>query len=545
MNAASLANRLWRRIARKALADFEHALRQPLRAQERVFKRQLALLCNSTRGKYLGLHANMTPGEFSANIPVTSYSHLKPWIDQLMAGERNVLTTSAIDRLIPSSGSTSAIKWIPYTAELRREFQLAIQPWVADLFRQQPELLNGPAFWSISPAQKVVSPPSAIPTGYEDDTRYLSTLGRWAMGQVQAVPGSVRQIEDADQFRFVTLLFLLRNPDLRIVSVWHPTYLELLFRDLEVRKDELLGAVHDGFDHPSLSKAARRWLIRGDRRRAAHLRVSIWQRPNSLWPQLSHISAWGDGPAEGPFNRLRQRVNPIPVMRKGLLATEAVISIPFIQTHPLAINSHYLEFMDESGQTTDLTELTCDREYEVLVTTAGGLIRHRMYDRIRVTGFLAATPTIEFVGKLDHLSDICGEKLHESFVCAVIQKLMRQHQLCPNLTLLAPNLDVPPHYVLYLSDLQLIPESFPNDLDQALCQNPHYDYARRLGQLGPARLQTVPAELLDSMSMDQSGGAPMGHIKPRVLSAKEIKIPQTGDQATTNLGLASRVKTPS
>ena len=44
----------------------------------------------------------------------------------------------------------AAVQLIPYTTELQREFDRAIAPWIVDLFRDDPRLACGCAYWSIS-----------------------------------------------------------------------------------------------------------------------------------------------------------------------------------------------------------------------------------------------------------------------------------------------------------------------------------------------------------------------------------------------------------
>ena len=56
---------------------------------------------------------------------------------------------------------------------------------------------------------------------------------------VMAVPGDVRHIADVDAFRFATLCHLLRRRDLRLISVWHPSFLELLLDTTSERWHEL------------------------------------------------------------------------------------------------------------------------------------------------------------------------------------------------------------------------------------------------------------------------------------------------------------------
>ena len=128
-----------------------------------------------------------------------------------------------------SSGSTAASKLIPYTDELKAEFQRGIAPWIYNLYTSIPDLQGGPAYWSITPLTDGKRFTEAgIPIGFESDSEYLGLLGKWLADSVMAVPNAVKNISNVDSFRYVTLLYLLRQPDLRLISVWNPTFLSLL-----------------------------------------------------------------------------------------------------------------------------------------------------------------------------------------------------------------------------------------------------------------------------------------------------------------------------
>src|SRR5581483_2585239 len=96
-----------------------------------------------------------------------------------------------------------------------------------DLYRRRPAVAAGRAYWSVTPALPA-DDDSAVPVGFDDDAAYLGGARRRLVAAVLAAPSEVRLIADAEAFRYVTLLCLLRQPELRLISVWHPSYLSLL-----------------------------------------------------------------------------------------------------------------------------------------------------------------------------------------------------------------------------------------------------------------------------------------------------------------------------
>ena len=82
--------------------------------------------------------------------------------------------------LEPTSGSTAATKYIPYTAGLKAEFQRAIAPWIVDVYRHYPRLLRGQAYWSVTPVMHDNQyTPGGMPIGFEDDSEYFGPLQRY------------------------------------------------------------------------------------------------------------------------------------------------------------------------------------------------------------------------------------------------------------------------------------------------------------------------------------------------------------------------------
>ncbi len=124
------------------------------------------------------------------------------------------MTRDTVKRFGLSSGSTSAAKLIPYTAELQAEFRRAIAPWICDLARGNPGLLGGASYWSITPVNGPPIRDTPIPVGFDEDSAHLGGVFSRLVDATLAVPGAVCRIQDIDLFRRVTLLFLLRRRNL-------------------------------------------------------------------------------------------------------------------------------------------------------------------------------------------------------------------------------------------------------------------------------------------------------------------------------------------
>ena len=474
---------------------FRRALRKPRETQLAILKSLLDENRETAFGRKHRFGEVRTYSEFAERVPTQEYENLSPWIERIMEGEQNVLTRERVTHLIPTSGTSSGRKLIPFTARLQRELDAAIAPWITDLFSQNPGVLGGPAYWSITPRtifDKGMK--SAVQVGFESDAAYLGGMKSRLIDAVMVVPSGAATTSDLEEFRFITLRSLMEARELRLISVWHPSFLTLLLDDLP-----------------------RFW-----RRLKRDLAGIGWKKlspedPSSIWPKLRVVSCWGDGHAHGAFMELQRRFPGVLVQRKGLIATEAFVSIPFGGEHPLAISSHFLEFVDEDGNVRLADELRPGVMYEIVVTTGGGLWRYKLRDRVSVHSRLENTPSVKFVGRVGRCSDLCGEKLEEEFVARCIQRLGGDFHFA----MLAPCMEGPaPHYLFFHEGA--CPGPTEALLDEFLSENPHYAYARELRQLGPVRMVHMDSGAYELYSRDLvARGARLGEIKPVALS-KEI-----------------------
>jgi hypothetical protein len=527
--ASVCANALWLASGVAYRARFRRALTHPAEAQAARLRHilQSNQACEFGRAHEFGAITSVR--DFQTRVPLSSYDDFAPAITRMAAGERGILTTAPVKLFEPSSGSTAAAKLIPYTAELQREFQAGLAAWIGNLYGNMPQLMAGPAYWSLTPLTDGAKCTSGgIPIGFEEDSAYLGLVGR-LVETALAVPNAVKRVSEMDAFRYVTLRHLLATPDLRLISVWNPTYLTLLLDALaqwwEPLLDDLaVGTLTVAGDmEPSLHKQLSQGL-RPDPARARMLRPLEPTAPATLmhiWPRLSLISCWADGPAARFAQELQARLPTVKMQPKGLLATEAMVSLPWIGAEGavLALTSHFLEFIDEAGEVHLAHEIQPGKCYEVVVTTGGGLYRYQLHDQVEVVGRVAATPCIRFIGKTDRVADWFGEKLDEQFVACCLDRLWGQQGIRPRFALLAPaELRMGFAYTLYI-EAEGVDDNptLATELDRLLRENFHYDYCRRLGQLGPARVRVVQNGAATYLATCQARGMKLGNIKPALL----------------------------
>lgn len=522
----ALVHGAWLGASLPAYVRFCRALRAPERAQAAALRRIVQGGKHARLGRMYGLDRVDSAVEFRARVPETRYEDYEPYIEAIRRGEAGVLTDGAVERLVPTSGSTAARKLIPYTRGLRREMSQALGAWIGDLFSRRPGLMGGPAYWSVSPAMDVEED-AAVPIGFDSDAAYLGRALEPLVRQALVAPDVLRHARPLASFRYATLRLLLGCADLRLISVWHPSFFGLLWEQRGRWFERLVRDVHDGALQPEEPLPERviaglKGRLRADRARARELeRLGPEARPGAVWPRLELLSAWGDAAAARPLAALARELGGVEVQRKGLLSTEAFVSIPFGAWHPLAVTAHFLELRDDAGRLVLVHEAEPEGEYEIVVTTSGGLYRYRTGDRVRVEGFVGQTPSVRFLGRGDPVVDQVGEKLHEAFVVAALAHALSDTrpgaERGPGFAMLAPDHDRA-GYTLYV-DRAPGPDALAR-LEEALRENPHYAYARDLDQLGALRLFVIEGDAHEAyLERRRALGGTLGEIKPAALSA--------------------------
>ena len=143
-----------------------------------------------------------------------------------------------------------------------------------------------------------------------------------------------------------------------------------------------------------------------------------------------------------------------------------------------------------------LWELQRGQICSAVITTAGGLYRYRLHDRVRVADFCGRTPCLEFLGREGLVSDLCGEKLTGEDVESALEHFSKTTGVIFQFAMAVPDTNGKvPGYVLIL---ETAGESTLPDGDTCsaifegfLQGNFHYAHARRLGQLRPVRILSV------------------------------------------------------
>ena len=480
----------------RSARQFDLALDNSEAVQSDLLFRLLRENRDCAYGKQYGFASIRTIQQYQERVPIVTYDNIVSWVERTKHGEGGVLTSEPVLMFEKSSGSVSAAKYIPYTRTLRENFQAALGPWISDLHRAFPGLANGCAYWLVTPLSREGEVTrGGIPVGFQSDAEYFGTLHRWLLQRAMAVPSELAFVPEFEDCLYLTLRSLLQARSLTFISVWNPSFLQILLAQLELHGERLARDLFDG--EVSVSAPLPSGItasLKRDARQAGNLLAMVRRgriEPDVLWPRLQLISCWTSAGCARLISEIQWNFPGVAIQGKGLLATEGVASIPIERYKGCvaAVTSHFLEFLDtESGTCRITPDLELGAEYSVVLTTGGGLWRYQLGDQVRVTGFAKRTPILEFVGKEDCVSDLRGEKLNALFVA----KVLAEFESCQSakFAMLAPSNAGTPHYTLFLESRHCEPH-LAAILDERLGANPHYAYCRRIGQLAAARVLLI------------------------------------------------------
>ncbi len=511
------ANTLWYLSYLPEWQTFKSSLSNTEKTQRQLLFHLLQRHAHTFFGRQHHFQTLRSIAEYQASVPFSTQEDYYCTPEE--ASDNTRLIQTANTHPLTSLHSTHIPEPILYASTLKTEYHHALAPWTVDLFTHNLSLFKGQIYWSIPPlAHHNAYSIAGFPTEFEQDPEALSNLHYHLLNRLLAAPIQLRLITDLETYRYLTLLFLLRSPQLSLISIWNPSFLTALLARLPAWYLRLATDINNGTltpprPLPSDLHAQLSALNLPNHRRALEITTICenYQQPatiyNFLWPNLQLIACWTDAQIKKSSNDLRLLFPKARIQNKGLCSTEGFISFPLTKRAGsiLAIRSHFFEFLPTTGGKIRLAhELDVDQHYEIVLTTGGGLYRYQTQSIVHIIGYQATCPLLHFVKKTEWISDWFGEKLQHSFVEKTLKHLLFQYKLSPKLALLSCENLADNHYayVFFIEVATFIPQhtlfNLTWELEKNLQQNPHYTYSRTYEQLDSLRLFRIEREGLET-----------------------------------------------
>ncbi len=422
---------------RRAAQRFDQAARDPAAAQQQKLAEILEHNRDTEYGRQHGFGSIRTLDDYRKAVPVVTYEDIRPLMDRMTRGERNILTAETPVMFARTSGTSGDPKYIPVTPTCRsRDHQDQVRTWLYHSLADHPTIFDGKAVSLVSPAVEGHTP-SGIPYGSTSGAMYRD-MPR-IVRSTYAIPYPIFEIEDYD-LKYYCLLRLALAHDVTLLATANPSSILKLCEIVNERAEDLIRDLHDGGmrngdDLPAAAakamEAERR--PRPDRARAlAGARATRGGRllPADYWPRLALIACWKGGTVGHYLEAFDEYFNPdgarpIPVRDWGYLSSEARGSVPITDEGEggvLTVAANVYDFVpvadieeheDDWRRWTMLAphEVKEGESYYILITTTGGLYRYDINDIVRVVGKHHRTPIIAFASKGRGVTNITGEKV--------------------------------------------------------------------------------------------------------------------------------------
>ena len=240
-----ILNRLFIFFCKKSYKDFVSNTKSKSKIRETQVKILLEILKTNKNTEYLKTFETESQilnaenekeliEKFQNKIPIVNYEDIKEFVEKEKVGKSNVLLSDKIKLFELTSGSTSDVKYIPYTEKFLKSYMNGVFAWIYNLYQNNKRLFLGSSYWSISPILKREAVTSGgIRVGIEDDTSYFDKVSAFFLNKLFTVPKEIKNIQNMEDFLLITAVFLLLSENLAMISVWSPSFLMILLDFIE------------------------------------------------------------------------------------------------------------------------------------------------------------------------------------------------------------------------------------------------------------------------------------------------------------------------
>ena len=493
----SIFNHFYGNHLRRRRRHLENILERPHETQRKLLMNMIVRARATEWGRRYGFPTIRTPEQFSGAFPVQEYESLKPYIERMMLGEKNVLWPGRTKHFSKSSGTTSdRSKYLPVSDDNLRDCHLrGTRDTMTFFYDQVPD------------ARQFEGKSLLMGGNLEPYDRYPATLrGDISALMIGNMPMVARPFVTPD---FETALMadfeqkiermariVSRERDLVMIG-GVPTWTVVLFR----RVLELTGAAHllevwphlQGYIHGGVSFKPYREQFR-----------EFLPDPNFAYQEIYNAS-------EGYF------ASQHDFSREGMLL--------------LLDNGVYYEFLPmsewnkENPRAISLAEVEVGKDYALLITTNAGLWRYMIGDTV---AFLSTEPyVIKVTGRTKQFVNAFGEEVMVENTDEAIARTCRETGATVNDYTLAPIYFVGSErggheWLIEFGTPPPDPEKFADLLDRNL-QQVNSDYAAKRYQdlaLRRLTLRVLPKNSFNNW-LKQKGKFGGQHKVPRLANHRE------------------------
>ncbi|MEQ8277579.1 MAG: GH3 auxin-responsive promoter family protein [Deltaproteobacteria bacterium] len=395
---------------------FVRDCQNPERAQARVWAETWRVLRRSPfwRGGAASL----------SDFALTTYDDYRDALTRSFAKERSELSAEPILYWSESTGTTGPRKLFPITPTYRRQFQTTTPAFLRGLTSRFPKLLSRPVLY-FAATKPVEFSPSGVEVGLISHFNY------------RTIPAFLRRL-----YGFPIEVLASEES----FSRWGPLY--AVATDLSAMVGITPAAISRFFENLGANRALYEPILAGRAQPPAPLppaRLDDARRDlirsvldggddlGALWPTLQAVICWKSSTCGLQLPALRRVVGGVPFVDATYSATEGWMNVPRADGAPggpLHPGAHVFELLPlgmepHARNLVPMWALEPGQSYELVLTTAMGLVRYRLQDVVTCTGYFHRSPIVHFSHKSANQISLGPASVSEAELVEVLKQLTR------------------------------------------------------------------------------------------------------------------------
>lgn len=491
--------------------------------------------------------------DFVIAHPLTSISHYEPYIQKMLQTENceNILTAKKPIQFAVTSGTSGKSSILPMTSEQRIAFFTngiaIVYDSLLQAYPESKQIQKSLKFfytprWRESDGGLPIGPNSSSPTNSKQVLSIYST------------PRPGFEILSEPEALYIHLLFGLKDKYIGMLEANFSSIILIAFRALELQYESIINDIELGIVKPDLKisddvRDELNKLLNPDKKRANELREAFKGGVSGLarriWPECHLVLSADTGVFSLPASILQDTYcKGIPIYSPLYAASEGLLGVNiWPQDKPskymLVPGYMFFEFIpvenceEHQPKTLFMDQIELGKEYELVITNAGGLYRYRFGDVVKIAGFHNQCPVIEFMYRQGQFLNVRGEKTSEKTFYNVLMEASNKWEdtkvfdyCCAESVLINEKggKDYAPFYHVFLEfnseygDM-LLTEDQKNEIDNILC-NMSYVYGsfRKKGSIQKMMVYTVKPGTFQGLRQFA--------IETTTASANQYKIPR-------------------
>ena len=487
------------------LSAFREETKHPMELTTQLLMKLLDDNKDTEYGRKYGFSEIRSVKEYQERVPVVVYDHLAPYLERMMAGEKNLLTAYPFSHFNETSGTVGVPKVVPMTdmqADVFAKYNNLLMYGLLNE-NEDPDWMGGRAFCTSSGNCRTL--PSGLTVGEAS-----AKMADYIKGGKDALVAMIRTMytspieglnpEPGVDTKYIHTRFALMDPDVRGMVTGFYSVAVLFLHYIEDNRELLIHDIETGTisEEIDMSESVRESLLKKIEpmpERAAQLREAFkdgteepWVR--KVWPHFSYLSGAGGDGFEIYDRQLKAHYTggDVDNIYSGVTASEGLWSVPAGVNDfdsILAPSAAFVEFLpveagDDFTQCRTLDELEEGKIYELIITNLSGFWRYRMSDAVKVTGFYNKTPKVQFMYRVNRTINLAEEKTTEKAIQITVENAAKEMGIDLADFTVYPNADVTPNRYDFLIEPRKDIEQFDMDalrecVFRCLCEaNPVY-----------------------------------------------------------------------